>query len=204
MTTIRIEKKGIEFESPHTDAEAIAICGTIKSDTFAQDLYNKRARLSAVQISWAHKLAVDSAQPPKQVATAASGQKIQAMLVKAASHLKYPKLTLKIGEQVVKFARTGETSKNPGSISITNGKGFRTPSSEWYGSIVNGQWTPGRDATPQIGAIVEKMEADPQAFVAEQGKASGNCCFCRKALTVQRSMTVGYGSTCAANYGLDY
>jgi hypothetical protein len=49
-----------------------------------------------------------------------------------------------------------------------------------------------------------ELAQHPAETAAKNGKLTGNCCFCTSALTDKRSTEVGYGPTCAANYGLPW
>ena len=108
---------------------------------------------------------------------------------KAAENLGTPKV--QFGE--VKLNRSGNQAKVPGVVHVTNGLGWGDPARQWYGSIQrDGSFRPTRDCTDEVMDLLVKFNADP----------SGNCCFCFKTLTQERSRTIGYGPTCAKNYGL--
>ena len=63
---------------------------------------------------------------------------------------------------------------------------------------------PRSGVSPEIVKLVNRLAKNPAKVATEYGKLTGNCCFCRRALTDKRSVTVGYGSTCAGNYGLEW
>lgn len=49
------------------------------------------------------------------------------------------------------------------------------------------------------------LEGDEKAAVAARfGIASGQCCFCSRALSTKESLHVGYGPDCASKYGLPW
>jgi hypothetical protein len=51
---------------------------------------------------------------------------------------------------------------------------------------------------------VKDFNADPAGYSAARGKATGNCVYCRQTLSDNRSLSVGYGKTCANTYGLPW
>lgn len=57
---------------------------------------------------------------------------------------------------------------------------------------------------PCILTILQEFANNPQAVVANHGQTTGSCCFCNRPLTDERSLSVGYGSTCAKHYGLPW
>ncbi len=63
---------------------------------------------------------------------------------------------------------------------------------------------PLRQYHPAEQEFLERLEADPVGFLAECGKSMGRCCYCNQPLSDARSKEVGYGSTCAANWGLPW
>lgn len=46
------------------------------------------------------------------------------------------------------------------------------------------------------------MAVDPEGTAAAYGHLTGACCFCRRALSDERSVSVGYGPVCADHFGL--
>jgi hypothetical protein len=54
---------------------------------------------------------------------------------------------------------------------------------------------------PIAGALRLLME-DPEEMAREFGMLTGVCCLCGRRLSDPRSVTVGYGSTCARLYGM--
>lgn len=63
---------------------------------------------------------------------------------------------------------------------------------------------PGRDSTPELESFLQKFAEDPARVAAEEGKRTGNCVFCAKQLTDERSVAVGYGPQCAEKYSLPW
>lgn len=134
---------------------------------------------------------------------------LMALFAKAKdSALKFPKISLRLpnGQPVV-LAVAGAQSKAPGTINVTDGGPFG--SNKWFGRVTaEGKWEPSRQVTADdlvsVKTLLTAMAVDAAATAAEYGRLTGHCCFCRIGLTDKRSTEVGYGKTCAANYGLPW
>lgn len=116
----------------------------------------------------------------------------------ARGHLKYPKLTVGIDGANYTFSLAGDASKNPGFIYVKrNGNyiGKVSPTGEF--STVYGAAAEDREA-------VNKFSQNPVAVAGHHGHLTGNCCFCSKKLSDERSTEVGYGKVCAGHYGLPW
>lgn len=80
----------------------------------------------------------------------------------------------------------------------------------YLGSLRDGIFRPTADAQCTAGLVDEiedglrRMAADPAAEATAYGRLTGNCCFCRRALTDGRSVAMGYGPICAGHYGLPW
>lgn len=128
------------------------------------------------------------------------------IFAKAGEKLKYPKIALQLDNGMpVVLAVAGANSKAPGTINVTDGGSYGN--NTWYGRVdVDGRFTPSRMVTeanrPSLIALLTAMSADPAATATQYGRMTGRCCFCSKGLTDERSTAVGYGATCAKNYGL--
>jgi len=124
----------------------------------------------------------------------------------ASEKLSTPKLifdTQDIGR--IKIARAGARSKHHGKIFITNGEEWGSEERVFYGSIdMTGLYTPSNYAVDEVVRFLKSLDKDTAETVKKYGKTSGNCCFCQKSLTQDKSKSVGYGPKCASNYGLDY
>lgn len=119
----------------------------------------------------------------------------------AKQKIKFPKIKMKTEFGMVQIWIQGQKAKYPGAIGI----------------LVDGQWF-GRihtDGTFQAGGnyansgfkdefldLLTSFSADPSGIAAKYGKLAGSCCFCHKPLSDEKSLAVGYGLTCAKNYGL--
>jgi hypothetical protein len=60
------------------------------------------------------------------------------------------------------------------------------------------------DIEPAFLALIDEFETSPEKVVAEYGKRTGRCCFCRLKLTDPRSEEMGYGERCSENYNLPW
>jgi len=124
---------------------------------------------------------------------------------KAASNLQTPKVLFAVDGEVLKFARKGKRAKVPGVVDLTNGEEWGDANRKWYGTIRrDGKFTPSRDCTDKVKEVVVDFAKDPAAYVLVAQRQAGNCCFCRNELSTERSREVGYGPTCAKNYGLNW
>jgi hypothetical protein len=120
----------------------------------------------------------------------------------AARNLKHPAITFTLDGIDVRLSVAGPNAKLPGSINVTSPGSFEER--VWYGRIVRGTWTPGRDAPAGLADVLVKFSGDPAASARTHGVTTGNCCFCRRDLTDGRSVSVGYGPICADHYGLPW
>lgn len=124
----------------------------------------------------------------------------------AADSLKYPKIALALrdGTDVV-LSRAGIRASRPGTINVTNGRRYGDDDNVWYGRIeLDGTFQDSQAATDELRTLLVAFSADPSGVAAAYGKLTGNCCFCRRGLTDERSTDVGYGPVCAKNYGLNW
>ena len=55
-----------------------------------------------------------------------------------------------------------------------------------------------------IGDALVRWARDPVGVAAEHGRMTGACCFCRRTLTTDESLAVGYGPVCATRYHLPW
>ncbi len=78
---------------------------------------------------------------------------------------------------------------------------------EYIGCILpDGKFLPNRDRRmmPADSAFLAALTTDPVAFFHQCSKDMDRCCYCGKALEDARSKEVGYGKTCAGNWGLPW
>jgi len=126
----------------------------------------------------------------------------------AANRLKFPAVVLNVPglPDGVRVSRAGQRAKQPGTLNVTAGaKDDSEYGRTWYGRVgLDGSYSPSRDAIPAIADVLKAFAANPAKVAAEYGRLTGICCFCRKALTDERSTAVGYGKICAGHYGLPW
>jgi len=125
------------------------------------------------------------------------------LLRRASSHLKWPKFRVRANDGDVVVSLAGSSSKNAGWLYV------KTPSEDgsvYLGKVnpANGEYVPSRDASDDIEGALEQFSKDPAKVAADYGKLTGNCCFCSRPLSDERSTAVGYGATCADHYGLPW
>lgn len=129
------------------------------------------------------------------------------LFMTAKEHLKYPKITLELPEHTFQLSMAGGKSRFPGWVNITDGKPYGE--NTWYGRVSpQGEWVipDGTDQKIQVTllALLHAFSIDAAAAAASYGSMTGNCCFCKKTLTVDKSTDVGYGPVCAKNFNLPW
>ncbi len=181
---------------------------------FAESLvnqFNKRNALSDKQVYWVGVLiqrSVEGDEPksePEKVDLGSFGPMI-GLFNKAKQHLKYPKIYLQtmFGNPVA-LSVAGPNAKHPGSINVTDGGPYGD--NEWYGRVLTtGEYEVPKNKADleQIANLLQVFAADPAKTASAHGHLTGNCCFCMKKLTDEKSTSVGYGKKCASNYGLPW
>ncbi len=130
--------------------------------------------------------------------------RVYAMFAQAKTHLKYPKVMLDTasGRHLCVYL-SGATSRVPDTVNVVD-----HDTNTWYGRVTkDGSWEVGHgtpEAQDEVAAFLQSFAKDPEAVAAEYGKLTGNCCFCHRALTDERSTAVGYGKVCSSRYGLSW
>ena len=123
----------------------------------------------------------------------------------AAHHLATPKVAFEVNGKRLRLNRSGKRARKPGIVYATNGGAWGSPDREFHGSIgLDGQFRPTRSCPQEVLDFLAKFDSNPEQVAVDSGRESGNCCFCSKELTQERSRSVGYGPTCAGNYGLPW
>jgi hypothetical protein len=74
----------------------------------------------------------------------------------------------------------------------------------YAGRFTNGLFYASREVPSNIAALLSEIMANPLQRAIEVGRTTGNCCFCARDLTDERSTSVGYGPICAGHYGLPW
>ena len=209
-------------ESPYTNSEVVAklhdycfdmaIGAPLNRNGFAVSLANTSVRcggLSPKQIAWAHVIVIEHesrqqqrTQQPAQEAV--SLEQIRAMMDEAAESLQNPKINLRTASGArVKLHRAGRASRVPGTIYVTDGRGFNN--NTYYGKIaLDGRFTPARGCNEEVTALLVNFDRDPQATATAHGHNTGSCCFCNRSLSDGRSVAMGYGPICADKFHLPW
>lgn len=218
--TIRNPKNDKSLDTPFTDVEAIQALRSVPGNDFARSLLKQFDRgdgLSAVQMWWVHKLAVDDRREQERIFAdqhAASSKMIDLGLTAYSSikdlfdfaksnGLKWPKLRFAAGDLTYQLSVAGPNAHVPGSINVTSTGGFDNRT--WYGRILStNEFDPGRDNTDDVTDLLRKLVDDPVGYAAEYGRTVGSCCFCGLTLTTRRSKDAGYGPVCADKWGLPW
>jgi len=71
-----------------------------------------------------------------------------------------------------------------------------------YGQIHNGNWYKKGNPDKRVINLVNTLNTNPGKVIREASNIEDKCCFCRKDLTDGQSTKVGFGKTCAENWGL--
>jgi hypothetical protein len=112
------------------------------------------------------------------------------------------KVLFKVGEAILQFKYTGTAyTRYPNCFHITD-------------ALNNGEYVGRLESTGTIVISAERLarfkdtlallEKDPVQAAVAYGHAIGNCAFCARQLTDDRSVAVGYGPVCAERYGLPW
>lgn len=128
--------------------------------------------------------------------------RIFAMFNSANSHLKHPAIRLAddAGNHLT-LSLAGAASKNAGFIYVKGAKG----SDSYYGKISpEGRFFPVSVCPKTVEPHLLAFAADPTGVATKYGRLTGNCCFCGRKLTDERSTAMGYGPVCADHFGLDW
>lgn len=125
-------------------------------------------------------------------------------LINRNNKAKFPAIRFLVGEKELKLTKAGERARVPGSLNIVLvGETEKT----WYGRIhTNGEFEPSRaiEGREAVVAALKRVAADPEGEAREYGRKTGHCCFCGLTLDDERSLLMGYGPICAANYQLNW
>ena len=163
--------------------------------------FNTKGQLSDKQWFHVDKI-LDQVSAQDDLPKAFNASSIYSLFSSAKEHIKFPKFTLpfEIDDEshTVRIKMTGERSKTPHTVTFEiNG--------EWAGYIYpDGRIDLRKPAPAGMWALLEEFAADPQGIAASKGKETGNCVFCCRPLSNERSVKNGYGETCATNYGLEW
>lgn len=178
-----------------------------KADNLCQWYLTHNCQLTDKQWAFAKRLVqATKSKPVKACKNVGNMSKLIDLFNKAKQHLKWPKISLEVNGHPVKLSLAGERAKVPGSITVTDGGPFGA--NRYYGRVdPDGTWhKPYKQFAelPDVEGLLTDMSTDPAATAAKHGHLTGNCCFCHRPLSDAKSTAVGYGPTCAANYGLPW
>ena len=197
------------IESNLSDAQAIGKLAMQLIDggsDFARDLVVKHNQygLSPKQWVWVHILAVEHEARAARTADAPVFSQVLAFMQAAKANLKYPKVAFTTDDdQAVQLSVAGDKARAPGSVNITDGGPWEE--NEYFGKINTNGVADLRDSCPDsVRQLIDDLNADAVGVIGERGRRSGSCCCCGKELTHEDSVAVGYGPTCASNFGLPY
>jgi hypothetical protein len=218
-----------QIESPLSDNDAIIILRDIATHPIAQHMsdntrafatsiysqWKRYSRMSDSQRFWAHKIILDARAaanrallPRETVQLGHEFASIISLFDHAKSALKRPKIRFEIpaiGE--IRLSVAGPNSRSPGSINVTDAGSYG--SNTWYGRVTrDGEFILNpRCDTLQAKTIAEFLRLfakNPSLLASTYGRKTGNCCFCGRFLTDERSVYVGYGPVCAEHFSMPY
>ena len=158
--------------------------------------------LSERQWYWVAKLAEKFTTPPAAPVQVTDFGRVYRMFNAAKAHLKHPKVRLNVDGQEITLYLSGPASRVPDVVNVVN-----RDTNGWYGRVYpDGRWERGSASQNMEGVLtmLDKLAANPEEVAAAHGKLTGNCCFCSRALSDDRSTDVGYGPVCAKRYGLTW
>lgn len=156
---------------------------------------------SEAQMFWLHKLALQESKPKQEPKCDISTEGIMKMFEKAKKHIKRPSIVLDFHGDEIKISLAGEASRYKGQIMVASPEFGQA----YYGRIdQNGKYFAGRDSDEKVTKFLISFASNPEEVAAEHGRLTGKCCFCNRGLKDERSTSVGYGKTCAENYGLQW
>jgi hypothetical protein len=119
--------------------------------------------------------------------------------------LKWPKVRLQLADgSPLVLSVAGPASKAPGQVNLTDGGPFGR--NVFYGRVSPAGVADLRDlpARNEVVGVLRRLASEPEKVAAEYGKLTGNCCFCNRELSDERSTAVGYGPVCADHFGLPW
>lgn len=179
-----------------------------RDQAFALSLLHSK-RLSEKQAYWVGELTRRASAPAKrmEVKVADNLSGITSLFAKAGAKLKRPAVLLSTPETgPVRLSVAGPQSKHPGTINVTTPGSFEDRT--WLGRIhQDGRLEVSRKGEAQaeaVGKLLRRFACDPAGVAAEHGRTTGACCFCNRPLSDARSIEVGYGPICAANFSLPH
>lgn len=187
-----------------------------KRRDFARSLitqFDQKGRLSAKQEEWVGIIISENLNRTEEnnkitIDRVVGLDRVNEIFDEATEKLQYPKLVVQLADgSDLKLNRAGPRSKFNGAVMLTNGGTYGSSLNKYYGNVANGELTlttDGKLRASELENILRSMNTDLGAFAKMYGLKTGNCCFCRKELSHDHSLTAGYGPVCADNYGLPW
>ena len=109
--------------------------------------------------------------------------------------LKYPKFT--VGDITLSLPTENSASYNKDAIYVRH-------EDVYVGKIMDGKFMPTNRCHASVSDKLMAIAKDPRGEAVGHGHLHGNCSFCRKRLSDERSMKVGYGEICADKWGFSW
>lgn len=123
------------------------------------------------------------------------------LLTDATAHITYPKVHFE--DTNIVLALAGNRARFPGSVNVTSEGSYGN--NDFFGRIhTDGRFEPSRCVTDKVKDFLVNLSADVIGTVKAHGKDTGNCCFCSRPLSDDKSVTVGYGPVCAKTFSLPH
>lgn len=170
----------------------------------------KKGKCSDKQAYWIAKLAeraTNGNTPPASYGDDGELSPIADMLKSAGQKMKRPRITLDHDGASIALSLAGASSRYPGSVHITTGQGEDRAYLGRIGTDGKLHDSPARKAECDFGSLftyLMEFANDPASAAAAHGHATGACCFCNTPIKSEKSLSVGYGPICAAQYGLPW
>lgn len=152
-------------------------------------------------------------RPPAVVSRVGDVAGIHALFDRASRFIKRPIITLGVDmiDGGVRISVGSDAARFPGTLTILAETQRRADDGRrvWLGRIHgDGRVEPSsRLPVDQQRSLLERLKefaAEPARVAGEHGRLTSRCCFCRIRLKDERSVSVGYGETCADNFGLPW
>lgn len=198
---VYVKGQPVEFESPLTNAEALAQLRSlpVKSE-FVTSLLGREV-LSPLQMSWAHKLVLDAKRrAPDSGEIDMDLRALVGMLRQAAGAQKrFPRIVLRRdGAPAITVSLLGDGTRHPGAVLVRSGTTTH--------ALVHrdGMRVLPRFAFEEVREVLLALARDPSRVLAQHGIATGVCCYCGRPLSTAESRSVGYGPICAEQFGLPW
>lgn len=173
-----------------------------KDQAFATSLcsgFKRFGSWSSKQLVWAAKFAGYRAEQTPAPVTVENYLPVVQLFDRGGKQLHF-----EIEAGPLKLRRTGEGAREPGSISLTDGRPYG--SAIWYGTLKrSGELYVSRNCTPdveeQIRKLLRELAANPAKTCEEQSLKTGHCSCCGRGLTNHTSVTLGIGPVCREKWG---